>query len=197
MQQVTAAWPQPLSLRPCNCPQAFFEKRPGISFCGNSQSRSCLLRLEKNNAQALFLPANRPPGTPSALPVWPPALPGLGFTLWCSRCPLLGRADTLPALDRKFGSPTCERSIANSGAQAMMSPSASFETQTEVRETPFTSRTGETLPPTSLLSCVTLAARPGNWDPADHRGFRLGHVQWLKRSDNPYASRREPVASQS
>ena len=36
----------------------------------------------------------------------------------------------------------------------------------------------KTLPPTSLLSCVTLAARPGNWDPADHRGFRLGHVQY-------------------
>ena len=35
----------------------------------------------------------------------------------------------------------------------------------------------KTLPPTSLLSCVTLAARPGNWDPADHRGVGLGHTQ--------------------
>ena len=47
--------------------------------------------------------------------------------------------------------PTCERSIANSGAQAM-TPSASFETQTEVRETPFTSRTGEN--PTAYLVAV-------------------------------------------
>ena len=30
----------------------------------------------------------------------------------------------------------------------------------------------KTLPPTSL------AARPGNWDPADHRGFWLGRFQY-------------------
>ena len=36
----------------------------------------------------------------------------------------------------------------------------------------------ETLPLTSLLSCATLAARPGNWDPADHRGSRLGRTQY-------------------
>ena len=35
-----------------------------------------------------------------------------------------------------------------------------------------------TLPLTSLLSCATLAARPGNWDPADHRGSRLGRTQY-------------------
>ena len=36
----------------------------------------------------------------------------------------------------------------------------------------------ETLPLTSLLSCATLAARPGNWDPADHRGSRLGRTRY-------------------
>ena len=46
----------------------------------------------------------------------------------------------------------------------------------------------KTLPPTSLLSCVTLAARPGNWDPADHRGIQrllAGALSiWLSRLDN-------------
>ena len=36
----------------------------------------------------------------------------------------------------------------------------------------------ETLPLTSLLSCATLAARPGNWDPADRRGSRRGRTQY-------------------
>ena len=36
----------------------------------------------------------------------------------------------------------------------------------------------KTLPPTSSLSFVKLAARPGIWDPADHRGARLRYPQY-------------------
>eukprot|EP00439_Symbiodinium_sp_Y106_P047332 s2836_g6.t1 len=49
--------------------------------------------------------------------------------------------------------------IPNSGAQ-VMTPSASFETQTEVRETPFTSRTGEN-PTAYLVSCEARESGPG------------------------------------
>ena len=62
---------------------------------------------------------------------------------------------------------------------AVGAPSASFATPgvTQVLLLPPRGLV-ETLPLTSLLSCATLAARPGNWDPAEHRGSRLGRTQY-------------------